>query len=303
MAAGRYTSADTTMTFSPDPSSGEASATFLLACRDNRGAYSDTIVQYFPMQNHTPVVDFQPDFEPLANMQREYVFEGEAVVDTVYWNWGASNFRFFAYDLDGLATMDNFYRYTFVDGGNPDQTWDIDDPDADPEQGWVRVPFEAATESYEFEIFVSDLEPGERTLTVSVQDEANGDPRFQYSWIVREPKNSVLYIPDNTSSVGRAMYGALLDGLFGEGNWDQYDFVFGFPDKPFVLLENIRHFDLVLWTDGGTTSSVMNIASTRDGVLHQYVIPQDDSVPPGRLMLISKTVIKSKNKFIFSHQQ
>ena len=59
--------------------------------------------------------------------------------------------------------------------------------------------------------------------------------------------------------------------------------------KPYVLLENLRQFDVVLWTDGGTVSSFMQIASSRDGVLHQYVIPQDDR-EPGRLMLISKMV-------------
>ena len=283
------TATDTTMTFLPDPSTGEASATFLLACKDNRGAYSDTLVQFFPMRNHPPVVEFEPDFDPLQNMQREFVYEGEAVVDTVYYNWGASNFRFLAYDLDGVQTMNDFYRYTFVDGGNPDQTWDHDHPDADPELGWVKVAFEVGTESYEFELFITDLSPGEKTLTVSVQDEAQGDPRFQYTWEVRAPKSPVLYIADNSSSVGRAMYGDLLDGMFGEDNWDQYDFVFGFPDKPFVLLENMRQFDAVIWTDGGTMSDVLSRASATDGVLHQYVLPQDNR-EPGRLLLVSKIV-------------
>ncbi len=283
------TATDTTMTFSPDPDSGEASATFLLACMDNRGALSDTVIQFIPMRNHTPVVDFQSDYEPRQNMQRDFIYEGQAVVDTVYWNWGANNFRFFAYDLDGIETLDDFFRYTLVDGGNPDQTWDFDDPAADPELGWVRVPFEPATESYEFDIFVTNVNPGQRTLTVSVQDEAQGDPRFQYTWEVRAPKNSVLYIPDNSSSVGRAVYNELLDGMFGQGNWDQYDFVFGFPDKPFVLLENMRQFDVVLWTDGGTKSAILSTASATNGVLHQYVIPLDDR-EPGRLLLVSKIV-------------
>ncbi len=283
------TATDTTMTFVPDPSSGEASATFLLACRDNRGAFSDTIVQFFPMRNHPPVVGFQSDFDPIQNMQRDIIYEGEAPVDTLYWNWGASNFRFFAFDLDGVETLDDFFRYTLVEGGDPDLTWDIDDPDADPELGWVRVPFETGVSSYEFDVYVTNVNPGQRTLTVSVQDEALGDPRFQYTWEVRAPKNSVIYVPDNSSSLGKALYSALLDDLFGEGNWDQYDFVFGFPDKPYVLLENLRQFEVVLWTDGGTVSSFMQIASSRDGVLHQYVIPQDDR-EPGRLMLISKMV-------------
>lgn len=282
------TSTDTTLTFVPDQETGEASATFLLACRDNRGAYSDTLQQFVPMRNHPPIVNFQSNFEPLQNMQRELVYDGATVVDTVYWNWGASNFRFNAYDLDGLHTMDDYFRYTTMDE-EPTVTRDWDDPAADPETGWVRVPFEEAEESYEFEVLVSGLAPGQRTLTVSVRDEAAGDPRFQYSWEVREPKSPVLYIGDNTSSVGRELYGDLLDQMYGAGNWDQYDFVFGFPDKAFVLLETMRLFDAVLWTDGGSTSEVMSAASNRDGPLEQYIIPPDGQ-QPGHLLLISRMV-------------
>ncbi len=50
------TATDTTMTFITDEN-GEAEATFLLACRDNRGAYSDTISQFVPLKNFPPVVN------------------------------------------------------------------------------------------------------------------------------------------------------------------------------------------------------------------------------------------------------
>ena len=47
--------------------------------------------------------------------------------------------------------MDPFYRYTLADG-DPELTWDQGDPAADPELGWVRVPFAAPGDIKEFEI-------------------------------------------------------------------------------------------------------------------------------------------------------
>ncbi len=288
------TNSDTTMTFVPDPQ-GVANVTFRLACLDNRGAYSDTLVQMIPMRNHPPSVSFESDYEPRQNMQREYIYEGEAIVDTTYWNWGPTNFRCTVYDLDGFDTMDTFYRYTTMDG-DPDQEWDWEDPNADPETGWVVKPFMDEPSYtgqggfYQFEIYLNDLEPGERTLTISVKDDVFGDEMFQYSWQVRAPSGPVLYIPDNTSpSVGRPLYYSILDETYGEGNWDKYEFVYGFPDRPHVLLETMRKFDAVVWTDGGSTSSVMQRASTRSGVLDQYLVPQDDS-EAGRLLLVSKMI-------------
>jgi len=102
------TKTDTTMTFVTDDE-GNAEATFYLVCRDDRGALSDTLVQYIPLRNFPPVINFQSDFEPLKNMQREITAPGGAPADTLYWNWGASNFRFFALDPDGAETMDDFY--------------------------------------------------------------------------------------------------------------------------------------------------------------------------------------------------
>ena len=281
---------DTTMTFQPDPVTGETSATFLIACRDNRGAMSDTVLQHVPLRNFPPVIDFQSDYEPLRNLQREFIYDGGgAVVDTTYWNWGPNTFRFTAFDLDGLDTMNDYYRYTLVEGNNPDVIFEIDDPAADPEVGWVTMPFGEGDGNYEFEIFIADAQPGRRTLTVSVQDEAGGDLPFQYSWEVREPRSSVLYVPDNSSTLGLELYRGLLDNLYGEGSWDEYRFVYGFPDRAFVLLESMRKFEAVIWTDGGSTSEVAQAAMARDGVLWQYVEPQGDE-DPGRLLLVSRMV-------------
>jgi hypothetical protein len=280
------TTTDTVLTFHPDPQTGEASATLLVACRDNRGAYSDTVTQFIPMRNHPPVVGFLSDYDPHKNMQRE-VNEGGG--EDTYWNWGPNSFRLFAYDLDGFATMDTFYRYTMADG-DPEETWDWQDPAADPELGWVQVPFVDGTESREFEVYIPAVAPGMRTVTISVKDEALGDPLFQYTWEVRAPKGQVLYFPDNLSpSVGQPLYRALLDDTYGEGNWDQYVFIDQFPDSPHVLLETMRLFEAVIWTTGsGSTLAVKN-ASSRNGVLEQYLTPWDDSAP-GKLLLISKMV-------------
>jgi hypothetical protein len=273
---------DTTMTFAPDPMTGEASATILIACRDNRGAFSDTISQFIPMRNHPPVVRFTLDFDPLVNMQRELVVEPDSFL---YWNWGPCNFRLAAYDPDGLNTMDSFFRYTLAEG-DPDQEWEADDPDADPEVGWLREDFGSGDESFEFGMFVSDLSPGLKTLTISVKDEAGGDAWFQYSWEVRAPKNSILYFFDNAGPTTRAVYYEFLNQTFGQDNWDEYIFVFGYPDATAVLVETMKLFDVVLWADGGSPppSPLMQNIFSRFGAMAQYL---DSS---GRLILVSKNI-------------
>ncbi len=275
------TATDTTMTFAPDPLTGEASATISIVCQDNRGALSDTVSQFIPMRNHPPVVQFKSNYDPKQNMQRDLVAEPDSFT---YWNWGPTNFRLGVYDPDGIDTMDSHFRYTLAEG-DPDQEWDVDDPDADVETGWIRAEFEPGIASYEFEIFVKNVNPGQKTLTISVQDEAGGDAWFQYEWEVRAPKNSILYFFDNASGPGRELYYAFLDETFGVDNWDQYEFVFGFPDRPFVLLETMKLFEIVLWTDGGsTTSTVMKTTFSRDGAMAQYLDVG------GRLMLVSKLI-------------
>ncbi len=281
------TSEDTTMTFGTNEN-GVSEATFYIACKDNRGAYSDTLVQYIPLRNFPPTLNFQADFEPLRNMQREFSNGG---ADTTYWNFGYCNFRFFALDEDGESTMDTFYRYTLMDisESDPEITFDLDDPAADPELGWIKVPFESG-QIKNFEILVVGASPSpNKTLTLSLIDEALADTRFTYSWEVRAPKSRVLYIPDNSSTVCKAFYSDFMDELYGEGQWDEYLFWYGFPDSDFTLLESMRLFDVVLWTDGGSTSSIMDIASDRDGALQELVMPTDGA-EPGKFMFISKAV-------------
>jgi hypothetical protein len=284
------TQTDTTMTFTTD-GQGDAEATFLIVCRDDRGALSDTLVQFVPLRNFPPAVNFQSDFDPLRNMQREITLSGTSPADTLYWNWGVANFRFFALDLDGSETMDAFYRYTLANI-EPTETFDEGDPQADPLTTWVRVPFASDSQIRDFQIFVSGLPAGPRSITVSVIDAAEADTRFSYSWEVREPKSNILYVKDNSSSLGRILYTALMDDRFGSDNWDLYDFWFGFPDNSFVLLETMRLFDAVIWTDGGVTSENLAIAAARDGALQSYVYPTDSSTP-GRLLFVSKVMAGS----------
>jgi|GEM_PF-1466815 len=287
------TRTDTTMTFSPD-AEGNADATFMIACRDNRGAYSDTLVQLIPMQNFPPVIEFQSDFDPLINMQREFrdadgnvIESGSAAADTVFWNWGPGNFRFLVYDLDGSNTLEPFFRYTLADD-EPDSTYDQDDPRADPETSWVRAPFTVSEETNGFELNLKSVQPGPaRTLSVSVRDTVGTGPVFKYTWEVRAPKGPVLYIPDTSAPNTKAFYKAYLDERYGAGNWDSYVFWKGFPDRPFTLLESMRKFEMVLWTDTGSAGNNIRTASEAGGVLEKYVHPTDASAP-GRILMISK---------------
>ena len=279
---------DTTMTFVTGED-GTSEATFYIACRDNRGALSDTLVQFVPLRNFPPVVNFQSDFDPLVNMQREFVTAGEAVVDTTYWNWGVCNFRLFVIDLDGARTMEDHFTYTLADG-DPGAVYDHDDPLADPNTAWIRQPFpDLVSEVRLFEVSIGNAAPGQRTLRVRVADEAAGEAEFTYGWEVREPRGSAIYVFDNTSTVGRTFYRGFMDEYFGPGGWDVYDFWYGFPDRASILLENLRKFDLVIWTDGGSNSNILVNAAARDGTLQMYV-QGSGGADPGKLLLITKAV-------------
>ncbi|HPF69296.1 MAG TPA: hypothetical protein PLQ13_01395 [Candidatus Krumholzibacteria bacterium] len=279
------TTEDTVVTFSTDET-GVTDARLLVVCRDDRGAYSDTASQYFAIRNFPPQIAMEADYNPLVNMQWE-VIDG----DTVIWNYGYCNFRFVVHDPDGAVTMDDFFRWTLADG-DPDTTWDEDDPAADPELGWIRVPFGTAEEIKPFEVEVHGASPGLKTLTVAVADESLSDARVQYTWEVRAPSGPVLWVPDNASTAGRAFYAQVLDTVYGDGNWNTYEMRYGFPDREWVLLESMRAFRAVLWADGGATSNVLTRAAGRNGVLWQYVIPTAGQ-QPGSLLMVSKVITGS----------
>lgn len=295
------TRTDTTMTFTPD-AQGRAEATLLIACRDDRGALSDTVSQVIPLRNFPPAVNFQSDFDPLRNMQRDFIdvngnvtLNPAAAVDTAYYNWGPMNFRLFAMDLDGAETMDDFYRYTFAEG-DALETRDEDDPAADPLTGWVRVPFNSSAEIKQFEIRVEDVPPGPaRTLRVSVKDQAASDAGFSYAWEVREPAGPVLFISEGLSNTQRAWYENLLTARYGAGAWDRYNFwISNAPDSPTLLLQTFRKFQAVMWVDGGAGGANLARNSGLNGVIHQYLWPVDGA-EPGGMLYVSKGLVGQTN--------
>lgn len=277
------TGTDTTVTFTTDEE-GWTDALLQVVCRDDRGALSDTATQYYRIRNFPPDLVYQADFEPLANMQREV-----AGADTTYWNFGYCNFRFRVQDQNGGETLEPFYRYTLVDG-EPDVTWDEDDPLADPEAGWVRVPL-LGGEIREFEVALAGVTPGARTLTVSVRDESLSDSRLQFGWEVRAPRGPVLYVPDNSSTAARTFMRETLDAAYGAGNWDTYEFLYTFPDRAAVLLETMRLFDAVVWAGGASTSQSLKAASATGGVLQQYVQPLAGSGTEAKRLLMMSRVL------------
>ncbi len=281
------TDTDTTMTFVPDDE-GLAEATFYLVCRDNLGALSDTVVQYVPMRNFPPVINFQSDFEPFSNLQREIrAGQDGAPPDTVYWNWGPMSGRFFAYDPDGADAMDDYFRYTIADE-LPDCVRLLGEFGADPRLCWVQAPFTTSGDVREFSLLIPAAPPGPRTLTISVSDEAGSETHFTYSWEVREPRGRVLLVPDNYGSFANNLYRPFLNDYFGPEGYDVYDFWFGYPDDPAVLLNTLRQFDVVLWLGNDVVSQNLTRAASRSGVLEQYLsTSQGDG---GRLWLVSRAM-------------
>ena len=118
-------------------------------------------------------------------------------------------------------------------------------------------------------------------------------PIFQYTWEVRAPKGPVLFIPDALATRTKDFYKDYLDSRYGESNWDTYSFWKGFPDEEFTLLESLRKFEVVLWTDTGTASNNSREASAGGGVLEQYLYPLDDSEPK-KILLVSRILTGSR---------
>ena len=99
----------------------------------------------------------------------------------------------------------------------------------------------------------------------------------------------MLLVPDNYGSLVNNLYRPFLDEYLGADGYDIYDFWYGYPDNPAVLLASLRQFDVVLWLGGGSTSSILNRAAARGGVLEQYLLPVDGS-DAGRLMIVSRAL-------------
>jgi hypothetical protein len=257
---------DTTMTFTTDDE-GHAEVMLRVACRDDRGAVSDTVSQYIPLRNFPPVLNFEADF------------------DTVRWSFGAANFRLFTLDLDGNETLEPDYRYK-LDTADTTIVRDYGAPGADPALCWVRRSFASAGGDWTFGIDLHDLTPSPvRTLTVAVSDEARAEARLDWTWEVREARGPVLLVADGSPFLDELYYAAM-DSFFGPGQWSVYSMRNGLPDAGWVLLETFRQFEAVWWYTGssGSQNLVDAVNPLRD------YLNASPPVPRGRLLLVSRAV-------------
>lgn len=265
------TATDTTMTFTTDDN-GEAMALIRLACRDDRGALSDTVSRLIPLTNFPPVINFQADF------------------DTFTWSYGAASLRFFALDVDGNETMDDSVVYYLDTADTMLAPLNEGEPGADPNLRPVRMAFQDP-ENAQFEIGLRNIAtPGERTLTVEVGDEADAVTKFQYAWECLPARGQVLLLDDFAGDFDVPVQHAAMDSIFGPGGWSLYDLGAGLPDRLWVLTETLRQFPAAMWYTGATAS--YNLANAQE-VLADYMAPSDPGVEAGRLLLACKTVVGS----------
>jgi hypothetical protein len=102
---------------------------------------------------------------------------------------------------------------------------------------------------------------------------------------VRAPRGSVLLVPDNYGSLVNNLYRPFMDDYLGADGYDVYDFWYGYPDNPAVLLASLQQFDVVVWLGGGATSINLGRATARGGVLEQYLPGRHRR--RGRLLIVS----------------
>ncbi len=263
------TRTDTTMTFTTDDE-GEARALIRVACVDDRGAVSDTVSQFIPLRNFPPVINFVSDY------------------DTTFWSFASASFRFFALDLDGAETMDDSVTFFLDTADTLLPVLGIDEPGADPALRRVRKPIDSLTSgTFELE-FHGNVPPGQRTLNVQVGDEADATAHFTWTWEALEALGPVLLMDDFAGTYDEASYHAVMDSVFGEGQWSRYDLEDGLPDRLWVFSETLSQFDCLFWYTGTSTSD--NLIATHQQVA-AYLDPTDPEVEPGRMLLVSKPII------------
>ncbi len=263
---------DTTMTFSTDDL-GQAQALIRLACRDDRGALSDTVSRHIPLQNFPPVINFVTDY------------------DTTFWSFGSANFRLFAVDLDDNTTMGDSIIYFLDTADSTLAPIPEGEADADPNVRPVIKRIEDLA-SGRFSIDLSDITPrGSRTLHVRASDEADATGAFDWEWDARPTLSNVLLVDDFLGNLDVPFYYAAMDSLYGPDGWSIYDMADGLPDRMWVFMSWLREYDAVFWYTGSSASA--NLASAAV-YLHEYLNePTDDDPDAGRLLLISKGLIGS----------
>jgi len=268
---GVTTETDTTMTFTTDDE-GDAMALVKVACRDDRGALSDTVSQFIPLKNFPPVINFQADF------------------DTFTWSYGSASLRFFALDLDGNETMSDSILYYLDTADTLLPPLVEGEPGADPNLRPVRMAFQAPDEGL-FEVGLHDIaNPGMRTLTVAVSDEADAVTKFDWTWESLPVRGSVIMFDDMPGGYDLSRQHAAMDSVFGPDGWSLYDLESGLPDRLWVLTETMRQFEAVMWYTGSNASYNLRDAVP---VLTDYIAPTEPGVKPGKLLLACKTVVGS----------
>jgi len=263
------TETDTSMTFTTDDE-GLAQALIRVACRDDRGAVSDTVSQFIPLKNFPPVINFVTDY------------------DTLFWSYSSANFRFFAMDLDGNVTMSDSVTYYLDTADTLLAPVDRNDPDADPAVRPVRLPIEDQNDGL-FEIeFHGDAPPGDRTLNVLVGDEADAVTRFTWEWEVRPVMSRVLLVDDFIGNYDKATHYAAMDSIFGPEQWSLYNLESASTDRRWVFTETMRQFDCVFWYTGTSSSAVLAYMAAQ---VQDYLEPAEADVAAGRILLISKSLV------------
>ncbi len=259
---------DTTMTFETDDT-GRAQALIRLACRDDRGAYSDTVSQYIPLRNFPPVINFVSDY------------------DTFFWSYGSADFRCFALDLDGNVTMDDSVVFFLDTADTLLAPLPEGEPGADPAlRPVIKRLDDPALGTFQIDLH-GQAQPGQRTLTIRVSDEADATTRFDWTWEVRPALSDVLLVDDSVGNFDRAFYHSVMDSIYGPGGWSLYDISDGLPDRLWVLLETLRQFPAVFWYTGASASP--RLAAAAD-LVAQYVQPSA-GYEPGKLLLVSPALI------------
>jgi hypothetical protein len=171
---------------------------------------------------------------------------------------------------------------------------------ADPALGWVKKPFDDIS-SRTFTVELRDIPPAlQRTLTISVTDEARADTRFHWVWEVRPAVGSLLVVTD-AAPITDQFYFPLLDDIFGANQWSRYEIITtGVPDQSWVLTETFRQFPTVMWYTGGSPSANLGNATA---ALREYLYPTQPGAVPGKLLLLSQKIVGASTNLPFSFIQ
>lgn len=273
------TTDETTASYATDLA-GQAFPTLKVVALDNRGALSDTARTTFPLVNFPPVLEFRSDFEPLKE------------------SFGAASFDFFGFDLDGDDTLLPHVDYRYG-GSDPDVTFEIGDPSADPAVGWVRLE---ANPTF-FSLQLRDIPPGDpddewrQSLYVRTIDEAGAQSSFEYVWSVFEVRGDVLLVDDAVTSPSRdAFYRDALDAILPD-QYSRWDISEGLPERADDIRLTLEQFDLLVWyTDNAQSPNLLQAQSLLTAYLTTDIDPGTEGDQFGRLLLEAAVVVGNNSQ-------